>query len=358
MHDDLRKNLKRGVSRFRRLIVETRVMNVFKLTKLYALPMATLLLMATNNSDAQEAAVSQYKLPPVEVSETLTIEKKSIEVLGNNMTYLELGEGEPVVFVHGNPSSSYLWRNVLPHVQDNSRAIAVDLIGMGGSDKPDIAYSFADHYQYFSAFIDAMGIEQVTLVGHDWGAAIVWEYARMNPERVKALAFMEGVVPPAFPQPSFEAMGEPGGSMFRMFKDPVMGPKVLIDENMFVEKIIPMSVNRTLGEEAMAAYRAPFLDPASRKPVFEWPRAVPIAQEPQQSVDLLEDIGQFMGQTDIPVLLAYAEPGALIPPQALPWYTSRINNLETAFIGQGFHFIQEDQPDAIGRAIADWLRRH
>ncbi len=145
------------------------------------------------------ADAGQLKLPAPVISEALRIPQKAVDVLGSRMTYLELGEGEPILFVHGNPTSSYLWRNVMPHAASGHRAIAIDLIGMGGSAKPDIPYTFDDHYRYFAAFIDALRLDTVTLVGHDWGAALAWEYARRNPTRVRRLAFMEGVLPPAFP---------------------------------------------------------------------------------------------------------------------------------------------------------------
>lgn len=304
------------------------------------------------------ADAGQRKLPDPVISEELTIPQKAVDVLGSRMTYLELGEGDAVVFVHGNPTSSYLWRNVMPYVAEGHRAIAIDLIGMGGSAKPNIAYSFEDHYRYFAAFIDALGIEKVTLVGHDWGATLVWEYARRNPARVMRLAYMEGVLPPTFPAPSFEAMGPEMGGMFRAFKDPVEGPRVVMDENMFVEQILPGFVNRTLGEEAMRAYRAPFLARENRRPVLAWPRQVPIAGEPASTTETLNAISDFMAKTEMPVLLLYAEPGAVVPPSAVGWYVQRIANLETSFVGQGFHYIQEDHPDAIGREIADWMRRN
>lgn len=304
------------------------------------------------------AADQARKLPAPVISEELGIPRKSIDVLDSRMAYLELGDGAPVLFVHGNPTSSYLWRNVMPYVAEGRRAIAVDLIGMGDSDKPDIEYSFVDHYRYFSAFIDAMNLNDVTLVGHDWGATLAWEYARRNPQRVKRLAFMEGVLPPAFPAPSFEAMGPEMEKMFRAFKDPVEGPRIVMDENMFVEQVLPGFVNRKLGEDAMSAYRAPFLVRDDRKPVLAWPREVPIAGEPASTNIVLNKVSDFMTQTDMPVLLLYADPGAVVPPGAVDWYVGRIANLETNFVGQGFHYIQEDHPDAVGRAIADWIRRN
>ncbi len=302
--------------------------------------------------------ITTHKLPRPVVSETHTIEQKFTHVHGSKIAYLEIGEGKSVIYIHGNPTSSYLWRNVMPHVAKGRRNIAIDLIGMGDSDKPDIGYTFADHYRYVAGFIDALGAEKVTLVGHDWGAALAWEYARRNPAKVSELAFMEGVLPPAFPVLSFEAMGDEMGGMFRAFKDPVQGHQMVIEDNMFVEQLLPNMINRKLGDVAMESYRAPYISKESRKPILVWPREVPIAGEPKSTLNTLSEISDFMGETKMPVLLLYADPGVIIPRKAVSWYVDKVNNLETAFIGQGLHFIQEDQPDAIGLAIADWLRRH
>ena len=298
------------------------------------------------------------KLPAMTISEELTIARHNVAVLGSTMSYLEQGEGEAVLFLHGNPSAAYLWRNIMPYVAETHRAVAPDLIGMGHSGKPEIAYTFADHAAYLDAFISAMDLDQITLVGHDWGAALAWDFARRHPEKVVRLTFMEGVLPPAFPQPSYEAMGKEMGGMFRALQDPEKGYAMVMKGNMFVEGILPMMINRSLGEVAAAEYGAPYGEIESRLPTWMWPREVPIGGQPETSVNLMADIASFMGETQMPVLLTYAEPGVLVPPQAVPFYTNLIGNLETAFVGQGLHFIQEDQPDAIGRAIADWLRRN
>lgn len=316
---------------------------------------AALIALAATVAAAED---SEYRLPTIAVSEELTIDRHEIAVLGSTMSYLEEGEGDAVVFLHGNPSSAYLWRNVIPHVSNTHRAIAPDLIGMGQSGQPDIAYTFADHARYLDAFIEEMGLTEITLVSHDWGAALAWDFARRHPDTVVRLAFMEGVLPPAFPQASYEAMGEEMGGLFRALRDPEQGHQMVMEGNMFVEGILPMMVNRPLGEAAMEAYRAPYGTVESRLPTWMWPREVPIGGTPEANVQLMNDIQTFMAETDMPVLLAYAEPGVLVPPQAVPFYTDLIQGLETAFIGQGLHFIQEDQPDAIGRAIADWLRRN
>lgn len=307
-----------------------------------------------NGAAAQDAS---YKLAPVEVAEEHALPQKSVQVLGSSMAYLEVGTGAPVLFIHGNPTSSYLWRNVMPYVADSHRAIAVDLIGMGASGKPDIAHSYADHYAYLDAFVNALQLEDITLVIHDWGAALGWDFARRNPDKVARIAFMEGVLPPAFPIPSFEAMGDVGQAMKAM-RNPDQGREMVIENNMFVNVVLPGFVNRPLGETATQAYGAPFAVKASRLPTLTWPRQLPIGGEPAEMVALMEDIRGFMTRTEMPTLLVYADPGVLVPPQAVGWYTANMKNLETAYAGQGFHFFQEDQPDAIGRALRDWLRRN
>lgn len=327
---------------------------MFKTLTLAAL-IASTSLIAPPPATAQEAA---RKLPALPVSEELTIPRHDIAVLDSTMSYLEQGEGGVVLFLHGNPTAAYLWRNLMPFVSGSHRAIAVDLIGMGHSGKPDIAYSFADHARYLDAFVEAMGLERITLVGHDWGAALAWDFARRHPDKVVRLAFMEGVLPPAFPQPSYEAMGEEMGGMFRTMRDPQKGRRMIMEENMFVEQILPMMIDRPLGDAARSEYGLPYRQIEERLPTWAWPREVPIGGEPAANVALMAGIRSFMDETKMPVLLAYAEPGVLVPPQAVPFYTGLIENLETAYIGRGLHFIQEDQPAAIGRAIADWLRRN
>lgn len=300
-------------------------------------------------------AGADTKLPPIEVPETQLFDAQSIEVLDSVMSWVETGEGDTVLFLHGNPTSSYLWRNVMPEIAGH-RAVAVDLIGMGGSGKPDIAYSFDDHAQYLTAFIDAMGFETVTLVGHDWGAALAWDYASQHPERVDGIAFMEGVLPPAFPLASTAAIGEAGAALDAL-RTHGTGEDLVLNQNMFVEQMLPGFVNRTLGDAAMIAYRAPFPDAASRRPTLQWPRELPIAGEPARNVELMERIAAFMTAPDMPILLLYVEPGVATPVEAVQWYRQTIPGIETVFLGQGLHFIQEDHPTAIGRAVSDWLRR-
>lgn len=300
----------------------------------------------------------EHKLPLPTISEELTIPRSDVSVLGSKMSYLEQGDGDPVLFIHGNPSSAYLWRNIMPYASTTHRAIAVDLIGMGHSAKPDIGYTFKDHARYLGAFIEALDLTNVTIVAHDWGAALAWDFARRNPSKVAKIAFMEGVLPPAFPQASYAAMGDEMGNMFKAMRNEQQGYKMIMEDNIFVNSILPQMINRSLGDKAQKEYGAPYENIESRLPTWVWPREVPIAGEPASNIALMNDIRNFMSKTSIPVLLTYAEPGVLVPPQAVPYYTNLIENIETVFIGQGLHFIQEDQPHSIGRAIHDWLRRN
>ncbi|NTS78768.1 haloalkane dehalogenase [Catenovulum sp. SM1970] len=318
--------------------------------------LARTLLLTLIGSTLPLVAQSETKLPLPVISEVHNIEQHTIDVKDSWMSYLEQGEGDTVIFVHGNPTSSYSWRNVMPYVSDTHRTIAVDLIGMGDSGKPDIEYSFKEQYQYFSKFIKALDVEDVILVGHDWGAAIAWHYAKKNPNKVEALAFMEGVLPPQFPAESFESLG-PAGEFFETLRDPVLGPMLVIDQNIWIEQGLPGSVNRTLGDEAMEAYRAPYLAPESRLPLLAWPNQLPVAGEPVHTERVMRGIKRFMRKTEMPTLYIYSSPSVDSSPQVLDWYVDKIDNLETTFVGQGLHYLPEDQPDAIGRALDDWLRR-
>ena len=266
---------------------------------------------------AQEQTQLEAKLPLPVVSKENTFPTKSINVLGSKMAYLESGAGDVVLFVHGNPSSSYLWRNVMPYATKSHRTIAVDLIGMGNSEKPGIDYTFADHFRYLSEFIKQMGLEKFTIIGHDWGATLAWEYARQNPDKVEKLAFMEGVLPPTFPSPSFESLGPQMGKVFQSLRDPVQGQQMIMKGNMFVEQILPGLMNLPIDKDVHSVYRTPFIEETSRKPTLVWATELPIAGEPAANVKMLENITSFMGDTKMPVLMLYASPGAIMSPQAV-----------------------------------------
>ncbi len=292
-----------------------------------------------------------------EISAEFPYESKFIEILGSRMHYVEAGAGDPILLLHGNPTSSYLWRNVIPYLESRGRVIAVDLVGFGKSDKPDIPYRFDDHSRYLEEFIRKMELQNITLVVHDWGSALGLNYASRNEDNVKGVAFMEAFVPPALPVTSYEAMGSRLEPLFRKMRDPEEGPVMLIDNNAFIELMLPGAVVREMSEEEMNVYRAPFLDPDDRKPILVWPLEVPIGGIPQDNREMIEAYSAWMLESEMPFLHLYASPGSLNPPQVAAWLAERVENIETAFIGRGLHYVQEDQPEAIGRAIADWHRR-
>ncbi len=296
-------------------------------------------------------AIAQVAPP----SAAFPYESRYQEVEGAKLHYVEQGEGDPILFLHGNPTSVYLWRNVIPYVAGQGRAVALDLVGFGKSDKVPDAYSFQDHYRYLEGFIEAKGLQDITLVVHDWGSALGLLYASRHPEKVKAVAFMEAIIPPAFPMPDLSAMG-PYEETFRAFRDPVAGRQMIVEQNFFIEQLMPAAVLRPLSEAEMTAYRAPFLDPAHREPILVWPNELPIAGEPARNVAAVEEIAQWLMTSDHPKLLLYASPGALVPPEAAAWMAANYRNLETRFIGNGVHYLQEDEPEAIGRNLSDWLR--
>jgi haloalkane dehalogenase len=275
-----------------------------------------------------------------------------VDVHGSRMYYVEEGEGAPVLFLHGNPTSSYLWRNVIPHVSGGARCIAPDLIGMGRSDKPDIDYRFFDHARYLEEFIETLGLGDVVLVLHDWGSGLGFDWARRHAERVRGLAFMEAIL---MPVPSWDVFPEGARGMFQAFRTPEVGWDLIAKQNVFVEQALPASVVRTLSDEEMDAYRAPFPNEASRKPVWRWPNEIPIEGEPADVAEAVGAYSAWLQETEVPKLLFAATPGALIPAPMVEWARSALPNLEVVDLGEGIHYVQEDHPEEIGRGIARWL---
>ncbi len=284
-------------------------------------------------------------------------EKKRMSVLGSEMAYVDTGSGRPIVFLHGNPTSSYLWRGIIPHVSDTHRAIAPDMIGMGDSDKPAIAYTYKDHEEHLFGLLDALDLQDAVLVIHDWGGALGFHYARTRPDRIGAIAFMETVGGPAIPFESYEAMGD-FAELFRNFRTEGVGEKIVLEDNMFINQLLgKMLVATPLSEEALAEYNRYYPTAESRAPVLQWPREIPIGGEPAYATGVVQANNAWLMESDMPKLLFYAEPGAIIPPEAAEWLAANVPNLETAFVGAGVHYIQEDHPDMIGETLADWLTR-
>ncbi len=279
-----------------------------------------------------------------------------VEVLGSRLHYVDTGPAagsdEVVLFLHGNPTSSYLWRNIIPHVADGARCIAPDLIGFGKSDKPDIAYRFEDHVRYIDGFIEALGLDRITLVIHDWGSAIGLHWARRHPERVKGIAMMEFIAP----VPSWADWPENLQPVFKAFRTPASGEDMVIGQNFFIEKVLPGAVVRGLTDEEMDHYRAPFLDPASRKPMLVFPNQLPIEGHPADVVAAAEAYMAWLASSKVPKLLFWGTPGVLVTPILAARYAASFPNLRSVDVGPALHYVQEDCPDLIGTTIADWMK--
>ncbi|BAZ47491.1 haloalkane dehalogenase [Nostoc sp. NIES-4103] len=290
------------------------------------------------------------------ISADFPYESKFVNVLGERMHYVEQGEGDPILFLHGNPTSSYLWRNVMPYLEKQGRVIAVDNIGFGKSSKPDIHYTFADHARYIEAFIDTLALQNITFVTHEWGAALGFDYAARYEENVRGIAFMEATLPPLPLFPKSDAM-EHIAPILECLRDPILGFKSIIEENQFIEALLPAGVMRSLTEVEMEVYRLPFVEQSSRKPILAWPNQFPIDRKPSQVMIVMENYGKWLVQTDLPKLHIYSSPGIVNSPLVVETLMKILKNYETAYVGMGLHYLQEDEPEAVGRSIADWCRR-
>lgn len=281
--------------------------------------------------------------------------KKYKTVKGKRLAYHEVGEGDPVVFLHGNPTSSYLWRNIIPHLAGKARCIAPDLIGQGDSDKlddtgPD-SYRFVEHREYLDGLLDQLDLgDHVTLVIHDWGSALGFDWANRNRDRVAGIAYMEAIVRPV----SWDEFPEAARGIFQGFRS-ADGEDMVIGKNLFVEAVLPGSIIRDLNTDEMTEYRRPFLEVEHRRPTLTWPRQIPIEGEPADVVEIVQSYADWLPTSDVPKLLINADPGALLQGAVLDFCRGWANQTEITVAGS--HFLQEDSPDEIGQAIADWLPR-
>lgn len=284
---------------------------------------------------------------------------KRVEVLDSVMAYADTGRGSPVVFLHGNPTSSYLWRNVIPHVGEAfcpqtepvARCVAPDLIGMGNSGKARAgSYRFVDHARYLDAWFDALGLRQVTLVVHDWGSALGFWWAQRHPERVRGIAYMEAIVRPV----RWQEWPENARKIFQAMRSPA-GEEIILEKNAFVERILPASMLRKLNDEEMDAYRRPWREPGeARRPMLTWPREIPIGDEPADVAAIVDGYAQWLAQSPIPKLFINAEPGSILVGAQREFCRGWPNQREVTV--RGLHFVQEDSPAEIGRAVADFVR--
>lgn len=284
----------------------------------------------------------------------MTSAKKRLDVLGTSMAYVERGTGDPIVLLHGNPTSSYLWRDVVPHLEPLGRCIAPDLVGMGDSDPlPDpgpMRYSFAEHRRHLDALLEQLGVtERVTLVVHDWGSGLGFDWARRHPDAVAGIAYMEAIVRPL----TWDEFPADGREIFQAFRSEA-GEDLILAKNLFVEGVLPASVLRDLGAD-LDVYRAPFMEAGERRrPTLDWPRQLPIAGEPADVVRIVQDYADWLAQSPVPKLFVDADPGSILVGAQREFCRTWPNQREVTVPGK--HFVQEDSGDAIGRAIAQWLR--
>ena len=282
------------------------------------------------------------------------LRRSQVAVLDSTMSYLQAGEvGPTILFLHGNPTSSYIWRNIIPHVAPFGRCIAPDLIGYGQSGKPDIDYRFFDHVRYLDAFLDVLDVKDLVIVAQDWGTALAFHLAARRPRRILGLAFMEFIRP--FARWDDFHQRPQARELFKALRTPGAGEKLVLEDNVFVEKILPASVLRPMSEEEMAAYRAPFPTPRSRKPALRLPRELPIEGQPADVAAISEHDHRALRLSTYPKLLFAGDPGALISPQDAELFAAGLKNCRFIHLGPGAHYLQEDHPYAIGTAIADWL---
>ena len=281
--------------------------------------------------------------------------KKTARALDHTMAYVEVGSGDPILFLHGNPTSSYLWRNIIPHAETLGRCIAPDLIGMGDSEKlensgPD-RYRFTEHARFLDALLDELDVTRnVTLVVHDWGSALGFHWAERHRERIKGIAYMEAIVAPL----TWEDWPPPVKPVFQGFRSPA-GESMILENNAFVEQVLPGAVIREMTDAEMEVYRRPFTEAGeSRRPTLSWPREIPIEGEPADVTEIVKGYGEWLAGSPIPKLFINAQPGAILRGPQREFCRSWPNQREVEVAGS--HFIQEDSPDDIGTALATWIR--
>ena len=290
-------------------------------------------------------------MPDQQISAADPHPRRRVPARDVELATVDTGQGDPVVFLHGNPTSSYLWRNVIPHVSGMTRCLAPDLLGMGESDRaPDGSYRFVDHARYLDAWFDTLGLTaNVTLVAHDWGSALAFHWAHRHPERVKGIAYMEAIVRPL----AWDEWPDRSRGLFQSMRSPD-GEQIILERNVFVERILPASVMRGLGEPEMEVYRRPYLEPGeSRRPTLTWPRQIPLDGEPADVVEIVDAYSGWLSTSDLPKLFINADPGTILIGPQREFCRAWPNQREVTV--PGYHFIQEDSPSEIGHAIAEWL---
>jgi len=281
------------------------------------------------------------------------VELPKVNVLGSTIAYREVGdrEGPVALFLHGNPTSSYIWRSILPLVAPVAHCIAPDLIGFGQSGKPDIEYRFADHVQYLDAFLDQVEISSAFVIAQDWGSALAFHLAARRPDFMRGLAFMEFIRP----MPTWNDFHPDQVETFQKFRTPGVGEEMILQENAFIEGVLPGATVRKLTDEEMSVYRAPFPTPESRRPTWRFPNELPIAGEPADVYSTMEQAHRDLARSSYPKLLFVGNPGALISPAYAEGFAKGLKSCKLVKLSSGLHYLQEDHPDVIGANIREWL---
>jgi len=286
---------------------------------------------------------------------TFASNKKRISINGKHLAYTDSGSGDPIIFLHGNPTSSYLWRNITPYLESQGRCVCIDLIGMGDSDKLDNpdenSYRFEEHYHYINTAIESLtNGENITFVLHDWGSALGFNWCYHNPESVKGIAYMEAIVK----ELTWDDWRDEAKGIFQGFRSDA-GESLVLEKNYFVERVLPGSIIRKLSEEEMEEYRRPFINEGEdRRPTLSWPREIPINNHPENVCAIVNRYAEWMLTNDLPKLFINAEPGAITTGRIRDFCRSWKNQTEITV--KGIHFIQEDSPDEIGNAISSWYK--
>jgi haloalkane dehalogenase len=290
----------------------------------------------------------------LEISAVDPYERQKVAVLDSEMAYVDVGTGDPIVFLHGNPTSSYLWRNIIPYCENLGRCLAPDLIGMGQSgSNPAGSYRFVDHYRYLEAWLEAVGVtENVIFVIHDWGSALGFNWAYNHPQQVQGVAYMEAIVRPV----TWDEWPDSSRGVFQGLRSE-KGEELVLERNFFVERILPASIMRKLGEEEMAVYRRPFLEPGeSRRPTLTWPREIPFDGEPADVYEIVSNYARWLGNNDeMPTFFINADPGIILTGNQREFCRTWPNQTEVTV--KGLHFVQEDSPHEIGTAVADFVKK-
>ncbi len=286
------------------------------------------------------------------ISPDFTFESKYLTINNSKLHYIEEGQGDPILFLHGIPTSNYLWRNIIPFISPYARCIAPDLIGMGKSDKPDITYRIFDHIQYIKSFIEDLDLENLTLVVHGWGSVIGFALAEQLPDRVKAVAFYESYIGPI----DNEHVSLPVKQLLATFPDSKYRSQAIYRDDKLIDKFLRAASLRRLSDEEMLHYRAPFAEPASRKPILQYIEELPLIHAPDDVVDLINSYTAYLEKSKIPKLLIYTVPGFITTIRSVVWCREHLPNLTLADLHEGLHFVQEYNPEAFGQALLDWYQ--